>query len=137
MTFEDIMMREYRPPRDEAEYIDDPQNLNLLYGILMHGDAKSTIRLIEALHEEGHIFAIHIDGKEESNEAYDILEEYARDKDYVYIIPHAYRVRVNWGGFSMVQATLNILKFSFGLFEDSTIQEPLEFHKFVHIAASR
>ena len=138
ITFEDIMMREYRPPRDEAEYIDDPQHLNLLYGILMHGDANSTIRLIEALYEEGHLFVIHIDGKEDSDEAYDTLEEYARDKeDYVYIIPHAYRVRVNWGGFSMVQATLNILKFSFALLEDSAIQEPLEFHKFVHIAASR
>lgn len=137
ITFENIMMREYRPPRDEAEYIDDPQNLNLLYGILMHKDAKSTIRLIEALYEKGHLFVIHIDGKEESNEAYETLEGYARDKDYVYIIPHAYRIRVNWGGFSMVQATLNILKFSFALFEDSEIQEPLEFHKFVHIAASR
>ena len=51
------------------------------------------------------MFVIHVDGKEESDEAYRKLLEYAIDKDYVHILPEEYRVRVNWGGFSMVKAT--------------------------------
>ena len=105
----------------------------------------------------GHsIFVIHVDGKEESDDSYHALVEYAKDKDYVHIIPNEHRVRVNWGGFNMVNATLQILQYSFGLLSppspplppssssSSTYnrdsfkipKEPLHFHKFVHLASS-
>ena len=105
MTFEQVMRRKYQPPRDEAEYIHDAKNLKLLYAMLMHGDPDSTIRLIEILYEEGHTFVIHVDGKHDSDAAYDTLMDYSKDKDYVHIVPDEHRVRVNWGGYSMVNAT--------------------------------
>jgi hypothetical protein len=142
-TVESIMNRKYQPPRDQAEYI-HPSELKLLYGILMHGDANSTLRLINTLYEEGHehgpTFVIHVDGKEESDVAFGILKEYARTREYVHLVPEEYRVRVNWGGYSMVNATMQIFKYCFGLLGDDGgggNGTPLEFHKFVHISASR
>ncbi len=123
-----LMNRTYQPSLEEESlplstqsssslplYIDKPGNLNLLYGILTHGEAGSTMRLIDVLYDtkndangEGNgntLFVIHVDGKEDSDEAYHTLLEYASDKDHVHILPKEFRVRVNWGGFSMVQAT--------------------------------
>lgn len=104
-TFTDVMNRVYQPPREEVKYIDKPENLKLLYGILTHASPGSTIRLIEALYENGHLFVIHVDGKEICENVYSTLVEYARTRDHVYIVLNQYRVRVNWGGFSMVNAT--------------------------------
>ena len=103
ITIEDIMNRTYQPPRDVAEYIDDPNQLRILYGILTHDHPESTIRLIEALYEEGHLFVIHVDGKNASNDTYHSIVEYAKDRSYVHVLKE--RIRVNWGGFSLVNAT--------------------------------
>jgi len=105
ITIEDIMNRTYQPPRDFAQYIEDPQDLRLLYGILSHEHPDSTIRLIEALYEEGHVFVIHVDGKNSSDDTYHTLVEYSKDRPYVHVLPNQYRCRVNWGGFSLVNAT--------------------------------
>jgi hypothetical protein len=137
VTVESIMNHTYQPPSNEAEYISNPQELKLLYGILMHGDVQSTLRLIDALYEEGHTFVVHVDGKEESDAAYQILKELSFEREYVYVVPDAYRVRVNWGGYSMVNATMQILKYSLGLLDDVENDTQIEFHKFVHISASR
>jgi len=156
VTIATLMNRRYQPSKSESGsssslYIDKPGNLNLLYGILMHGNPVSTMRLIDVLYDkkndnngEGNgntLFVIHVDGKEENDEAFDKLVEYSIDKDYVHIVPTEFRIRVNWGGFSMVQATLNILKYSFALlpqgFTSTQLpKDPLEFHKFIHIASS-
>jgi hypothetical protein len=136
VSFESIMHRTYQPPRDEAEYIEESKDLKILYGILMHGGPNSTIRLIETLHEEGHTFVVHVDGKPESDDAFDLLFQYALDKPHVHIVPQDYRVRANWGGYSMVNATMQIFKYSFALLHDSPIDTPLDFHKFVHLSAS-
>ena len=100
------MNRSYYPPPEESEYI-PADDLSLLYGILMHGSPNSTIRLIEALYEEkqNHTFVIHVDGKEVNDKAYEVLKMYAQNREYVHVVPNEYRVRVNWGGFSMVNAT--------------------------------
>jgi hypothetical protein len=137
-TFESLMNRTYQPPRNEAEYIRDKRELKILYGILMHGDdARGTIRLIEALYDDGHTFVVHVDGKEISDKAYDSLVLYSQNKTHVHLVPREYCVRVNWGGYSMVNATMQILKYSFGLLDHLTTgKEPLEFHKFVHISGS-
>ena len=116
-------------------YIDDPAELKLLYAILTHRNPAETIRLVEILYEPGHVFVIHVDGKEGSDNTYEALVTYSQDKDYVHIIPHPYRCRVNWGGFSMVNATMQILKYSFGL-DPSLNGTPLDFHKFVHMSST-
>ncbi len=117
-----LMEKTYQPLRNESLYIDKDDDLILLYGILTHGSsgAISTIRLIEALssssnyyyngnlhdtNDQRTLFVVHVDGKEESDEAYHNLIQYALDKDYVHILPNEFRIRVNWGGFTMVKAT--------------------------------
>ena len=153
MTLESFQNRKYQPPRDsnsnsnetQGVYLDNPNDLKIMYGILMHGDHRSTIRLVESLNYQGDdganananrtTFVIHVDGKEESDSAYQALVEYAKDKDYVHIIPDIYRVRVNWGGYSMVNATMQIFKHCFGMLDGNGGQ--LDFHKFIHISASR
>ena len=105
VTFQTLMGTTYQPPPDEAEYIDHPSNLKLLYGILMHENASSTIRLIETLNENNTIFVIHVDGKENSDDAYHELIEYSKKVENVHVVPNEFRIRVNWGGFTMVNAT--------------------------------
>jgi hypothetical protein len=92
------------------------------------------MRLIEVLYEEGHVFVVHVDGKESSDETYNALDEYAASRDHVHILGNDRRVRVNWGGFTMVNATLQILQYAFAV--DDPTRQHLDFHKFVHLAAS-
>jgi hypothetical protein len=150
-TFESIMHRKYQPPKHEAEYIEDKNDIKILYGILTHGDdARGTIRLIEALyggddrHNTSTTFVVHVDGKPVNDKIYDSLMLYSQNKTHVHIVPREHSVRVNWGGYSMVNATMQILKYSFGLLPDQKHrhagaihkQLPLDFHKFVHLSAS-
>ena len=100
----------YQPNRNETEYLDDPKDLQLLYAVLTHDNPNATIRLIEALHEDGYTFVVHVDGKESSDSTFDALVAYASIRDYVHVLGHPHRVRVNWGGFSMVNATLQVSK---------------------------
>jgi hypothetical protein len=134
-----IQNRTYQPPRNEALYIGDPQDLRLLYAILTHDDAASTIRLIEALHEEGHIFVVHVDAKEASRETWESLQYYASFHDFVSLVPDPYRVSITWGGFSMVNATMQILQHAFGLLQDEqgeALSKAFDFHKVVHLAST-
>lgn len=131
-----VQNRTYQPPRNETEYLDDPDDLRLLYAILTHDDANSTIRLIEALYEPGHLFIVHVDGKEKSDLVHDAIKSYSTDRDYVHVLDHPHRVRVNWGGFSMVNATMQTLRYAFGLDGSSNLAGPLTFHRFVHMAAT-
>ena len=128
-----IQNRSYQP--DDGLYIDNPAHLKLLYAILTHRNPVETIRLVDNLYEPGHVFVIHVDGKESSEDTYQALLRYSQDKDYVHLIPHPYRCRVNWGGFSMVNATIQILHYSFGLDADLN-DTPLDFHKFVHMSST-
>lgn len=123
----------YQPSHNEAEYIDDPKHLNILYGILTHGEANETIRLINALYEDGHLFVVHVDGKEIADETYLELSQYAATRDYIHILPDRYRVRVNWGGFSMVNATMQLMRYAMAT---DRAGDALAFHKFVHLSAT-
>ena len=133
-----IQNRTYQPPRNESIYIGDPDELRLLYAVLTHNDAPATIRLIQALHEPGHLFVVHVDAKEASADTYQSLVDFASTRDYVYLVPNPFRVRITWGGFSMVNATLQVLQYAFGLLHDENgpISSPLEFHKVVHLAST-
>jgi hypothetical protein len=120
-----IQNRTYQPPRNETEYI-DPSEIVVLYGILAHDSAPATIRLIEAVDEPTTQFVVHVDAKYEYEETHQALKEYASKRSRVVIVDHPNRVRVNWGGFSMVNATLQILKYA----------DQIDFTHFIHMAAT-
>jgi hypothetical protein len=134
ISIAEIQNKSYQPPKEEAAYIDDPENLKLCYGVMTHANPNATIRLVEALYEVGHSFIIHVDAKENSADTYNALVEYASSRDFIHILDDPFRVRVNWGGFSMVNATLQILRYAFAV--DRPHMAPLDFHKFVHMAAT-
>ena len=131
----DIQNRTYQPPRNESEYISEPDELKLCYGILVHDNPHSTIRLVEALDGPGVVFVIHVDAKEKYESTQQVLVDYASSRSHVHILQHPYRVRVNWGGFSMVNATLQMLRHALAL-DDGESRQPLDFHKFIHLASS-
>ena len=118
-----IQARTYQPPRNETEYIESNQVV-ICYGILAHDSAASTIRLIEAVDEETTMFVVHVDAKYEYTHA--ALKKYAANKPRIFVLDHPYRVRVNWGGFSMVNATLQLLHFA----------DRMVFTHFIHMAAT-
>ena len=120
-----VQNRTYQPPRNESIYISS-EEVVLCYGILAHDSADATIRIIEALEEPTTIFVVHIDGKYEDN--YLKLKDYASKKDKIIVLDHPYRVRVNWGGFSMVNATLQILNY--------VDRNNINFTHFVHMAST-
>ena len=134
VTITSIQNRTYQPPRNEADYIHDPAELRFCYAILTHNDPSSTMRLIDTLYEPGHVFVVHVDGKESSDETYQTLVQYASTRDYVHILGPSQRVRVNWGGFSMVNATMQMLRYALAV--DEPEREPLEFHKLFHMAST-
>ena len=101
---------------------------------MTHGQARETIRLINTLYEPGHIFVIHVDGKEIADQTQRELLEYASSREHVHVLPDRNRVRVNWGGFSMVNATLQVMKYVMAI--DRPDAEPMEFHKFAHLSAT-
>jgi Core-2/I-Branching enzyme len=106
-----------------------PDEITFCYAIMTHQHPEETIRLIESLYEPGHVFIIHVDAKQISQSTHDILQQYAsNNRPYIHVLDHPYRVRVNWGGFSMVNATLQMLRYSF--------QHNLQYDKFIHLASS-
>lgn len=165
VTIMDVQGRTYQPPREQRfhefrpadedpdylrlapedepeypewstypiEYIENPDDLILLYIILTHDNPEGTIRLVETLHEPGYQFVIHVDGKAES--VYQTLLHKFDSVDYVHLVPTSHRVRVNWGGFSMVNATLQALDYTFATRDEYT-HAPLHFHKLVHLAST-
>jgi len=159
----DVQYRTYQPPKEsvpEGTYIENVEELRLLYVILTHDRPESTVRLMESVFvPDVTNFVIHVDGKEKSDDTYDKLVEYAFTKntaakdegkeEYIRIVPTEKRVRVNWGGFSMVDATLKALHTAFGLDyydehpdeedeEGVPIDNPhaFQFHKLIHIAST-
>lgn len=134
-----VQNRTHQPDRNDNAnqhlYIANANDLRLLYAILTHDDAAGTIRFIEAVYEEGHVFVVHVDAKESCTATYETLVQYAATRSYVYILPDPLRQRVNWGGFNMVNATLQIFRFALGLTPQFQ-KTPLTFHKIIHAASS-
>ena len=159
VNIQDIQYRVYQPPKEtvpEGTYLDDADELQLVYVILTHDQPEATIRLIESLNIPGKTkYVIHVDGKENADPTYERLVEYAKEmnanpwikEEYIRIVPNENRVRVNWGGYSMVEATLMALHTVFGL--DYYDENPdvagrdvhdnphaFAFHKLVHMAST-
>ena len=162
VTAQSVQYRTYQPDVDsvpEGTYLKNVTELELCYVILTHDQPEATIRLIQSLYV-AHVttFVIHVDGKEKSDETYERLVKYAEEMneyavdvegetEYIRVVPNHNRVRVNWGGFTMVEATLMALKTVFGLdyYEGHPDEEggnvhdnphAFRFHKLVHIAST-
>ena len=159
VTIQDIQYRVYQPPKEavpEGTYIDNVDDLQLVYVILTHDQPEATMRLIESVYIPGKTkYVIHVDGKEKADATYKRLVEYSEEmngmpwttEEYIRIVPNEKRVRVNWGGYTMVEATLMALHTVFGL--DYYDEHPDEagrdvhdnphafaFHKLVHMAST-
>jgi len=85
-----------------------PENLSILYVILVHNHPEFVVRLINALDEPQHTFVIHID-KKESEVRTKLLEI---RKENVFFVDENDSVRVNWGGYSGVNATIQGMKYA-------------------------
>uniref|UniRef100_A0A7S2AW29 protein xylosyltransferase n=1 Tax=Octactis speculum TaxID=3111310 RepID=A0A7S2AW29_9STRA len=104
----------------------DASVVRLTYLLLMHEEAYQAIRLIEALQEPQHNFVIHVDGKAASNETYYQMMDYAASYSNVHMITGAQRVNVSWGGFNVVQGTLNGIMYA--------VQKGIPFHWLVTLS---
>ncbi len=162
VTIQQVQYRVYQPPKDtvpEGTYLENVDELQLLYVILTHDQPEATIRLVESLYvPDVTRYVIHVDGKEAADPTYHRLVEYAAKmndiaihkhgkEEYIRIVPNENRVRVNWGGFTMVKATLMALRTVFGLdYYDKHPGVPgrdihdnphaFSFHKLVHLAST-
>ena len=162
-NLQDIQYRTYQPSRLDVPvgtYIDNVEELQLVYVILTHDQPEAAIRLIESVYVPGVTkYVIHVDGKEKADPTYHRLVEYAKElnakasaengdeQEIMRIVPNSKRVRVNWGGFTMVQATLHALHTLFGLDyyhahpgveggDDPNNPHAFTFHKLVHLAST-
>ncbi len=123
-----IQNRTYQPILNETNnhLFISPLDIVICYGLLAHDSAAATIRFIEAVDEPTTRFIVHVDAKYE--ETYQQLKDYGNNRDRVIVLDHPYRVRVNWGGFSMVNATMQMLNYA----ENNNV----DFTHFVHMAAT-
>ena len=102
-----------RPPPDDLRYPTPPaeqpdwRTLSICYVMLVHDFAEFAIRIINAVNEPQHFFVIHIDRKARP-ETTRLMREFAGsiESKNVWILEDELRVSINWGGFSMVNATL-------------------------------
>lgn len=76
--------------------------MKIAFLILTHNQIELVYRQIDALSHPDHHFFIHPDHKYKLN----IKDEYANKKQVYFT---ANRIKVSWGGFSIVRATLNLI----------------------------
>ena len=74
--------------------------MKICYLILAHNNFRHLDRLIDALDGEGSSFFVHLDSK--------VMQMYFPRYENVEVI--AERIDINWGGFSMVEATLALMQ---------------------------
>lgn len=77
--------------------------MKIAFLVLAHSQIELVYRQIHALTHPGHHFFIHLDKKYNPN----VKDEYAKNK-HVHFISN--RIIINWGGFSIVRTTLNLVQ---------------------------
>jgi len=80
-------------------------SIKLAYIILAHANPEQTFRLIRKLNYQGASFALHISKNCEA-QFFEKLHAYLKGWENCYF---AKRVKVNWGDFSIVQASINAI----------------------------
>lgn len=87
-----------------------PENLSILYIILVHAYPDFVVRLINSLDEPQHTFVLHVDGKE--THIRKKLLQILKLRENVYLVDEKDSVRVNWGGYSVVNATIQSMRYA-------------------------
>lgn len=77
----------------------------IAYLIQAHADPENLLRLINALDDTNDFF-IHVDKKSDITPFHQLLKE----KNNVFFLEGQKRINVYWGGFSQVEATLNLIE---------------------------
>lgn len=84
-------------------------SLSILYILLVHQDQIFIEKLLQRLNESQHTFILHVDVKYSSLHA--SLSDYSLTKSNVHILQEG-RENISWGGYSIVNATLNCMKYA-------------------------
>ena len=87
--------------------------ISIVYVMLMHHDVRLAKRIILALMESQHHFIIHVDRRDDV--VYQEMLQFAAQFPNVYLLPIELRITVNWGGYSIVNATLTAMRYAFHL----------------------
>jgi hypothetical protein len=82
-------------------------NMSILYVMLVHNHASFAERLIAALDEPQHTFVIHVDLF--ATDVYHQLKKMSTGTSNIFVMDED-RQSVNWGGYSVVNATLQAMK---------------------------
>ena len=113
-----VFMRDYPKPPDYAPPPEpdrtpiDANDLSIMYVMLVHDHAAFATRIIDALDEPQHTFVIHVDLK--APDEHEILTRMAEKRKHqnVFVMGLESSHRVNWGGYSVVNATVNAMYFA-------------------------
>jgi len=111
------------PPLPNNATKKHPDDIKILYVMLIHDHASLTKRLLRALDEPQHTFVVHVDLK--APHIYEQLQAFASHREgsilgiggkksmqgTLYIMD-TNRQSVTWGGFSVVNATLSAMRFA-------------------------
>ena len=90
------------PSRIEHEL--DPSKLSICYVLLVHSHPEFALRLIKAILTPQHSIVIHVDRKAEP--IYHQLKHWTKNMQNIIFVPIDECAFVNWGGYSVVNATL-------------------------------
>ena len=113
-----VFMREYPPPPDYSPAPEpdrtsvDPDNIAIMYVMLVHDHASFAVRIIDALDEPQHTFVVHVDLKAPKEHATLTRMAERRKHNNVFVMDIESSHRVNWGGFSVVNATVNAMYYA-------------------------
>lgn len=104
-------IKRIRPYRNNTR--PSPDSLSIMYVMLMHHDIPLAKRIITALNESQHHFILHIDTR--AGDVYHEMTEFSNTYPNVYILPVSLSQALNWGGYSIVNATLSAMRYSWDL----------------------
>ena len=85
----------------------------ILYIMLVHNNSDFVTRIINSLNEFQHTFVIHVDLKATAVRAE--LKYMASLRPNVFLVGIGQSQRVNWGGYSAVNATIQSMKYAINL----------------------
>lgn len=80
--------------------------MKIAYFILAHHKPKQLLRMLNAIYSPNHIYLIHIDAK--SDDSMFALANQLRDNPNIYFLSSR---MTTWGGWSLVQAEIDAMKF--------------------------
>jgi hypothetical protein len=88
------------------------EDIAILYIILVHDHSSFVKRIIDSLDEPQHTFVIHVDLKAPDVRA-NLL--HITQRENIFIVDEKQSQRVNWGGYSVVNATMQSMKYAWQL----------------------